>query len=84
MKKITMSEIKKMWEESLDRFYVVYDYCKEQGLDYKILSEEDELDIYEELYPVSAFLKDYYEDIFYGDSCEPDEEVRDAYERAKG
>lgn len=84
MKKITMSEIKKMWKDSPDKFYVVYDYCKEHDLDYTSLSEEDEMDIYEELYPISAFLKDYYENIFYGDDCEPDEEVRDVYERAKG
>lgn len=76
---ITMKDICKMYEDSVDRYYVVSKYCEENGLDYTSLSEEDDLDIYEELYPISAFLKDYYKNIFYGDEYEPDEDVESLY-----
>ena len=82
MKKITMTEIKKMWEDAPDRVYVLDDYCESKGI--SVCEIEDEMDVYEDLYPIESFLRDYYDSIFYGDECEPDEEVRAAYERAKG
>ena len=76
---ITMDDIRRMYKDSEDMYYVVSEYCEENGIDYTGLSEEEELDIYEELYPISAFLKDYYENIFYGDKYEPDEDVESLY-----
>lgn len=81
MKKITMNDIKKMWLNAPEKESVIEFYCYKNGLESDKIREDDKKKIYAELYPISSFLRDYCETIFYYGGCEPDEEVKELYEQ---
>lgn len=82
MKTITMNDIKKMWLDAPEKDSLIEFYCYKNGLESNKISEGDKNKIYSELYPVSSFIRDYYETMFYYGGCEPDNEVKELYEQS--
>lgn len=81
MKIMHMSDIEKLWLDAPEKESIIEFYCYKKGLESDKISEEDKNTIYAELYPISSFLEDYYETIFYYGGCEPDEDVKSLYKK---
>lgn len=81
MRKVTMTDIKKMWLDAPEKESVIEFYCYKNGIKFDDLNEDEKNKIYAELYPISSFIRDYYETMFYYGGCEPDEDVENLYKK---